>query len=115
MHFRWNPSPQLRWRTLIGVFALVTPTFAVAQEKQSVERGHAFASSRCGGCHSVGLADESPLANAPPFRTLHARYPVEDLEEALAEGIVTGHPGMPQFELDGGQIADFIAYMKTLE
>jgi hypothetical protein len=31
---------------------------------------------------------------------LEARYPLEALEEALAEGIVTGHPDMPQFALE---------------
>jgi cytochrome c len=40
---------------------------------------------------------------APPFRTLHERYPVEDLVEPLAEGIVTGHPTMPEFRFDPGQ------------
>jgi mono/diheme cytochrome c family protein len=40
---------------------------------------------------------------------------VELLQEALAEGIVTGHPSMPQFQLDPGQVQDVIAYLKTLE
>ena len=57
----------------------------------------------------------SPLAIAPPFRDLHRRYPVKSLEEAMAEGITTGHPTMPEFRLDPGQIADVIAYFKTLE
>ena len=52
---------------------------------------------------------------APPFRTLHERYPVESLQESLAEGIVTGHPSMPEFRLDPGQVADVIAYLKSLE
>jgi cytochrome c len=55
------------------------------------------------------------LRIAPPFRTLHERYPVENLEEALSEGIVTGHPTMPEFRLDVAQINDFIAFLKTLE
>jgi hypothetical protein len=28
---------------------------------------------------------------------------------------MTGHPTMPQFQLDPGQIGDVIAYLKTLE
>ena len=28
---------------------------------------------------------------------------------------MTGHPTMPQFKLDPGQIGDVIAYLKTLE
>jgi cytochrome c len=55
------------------------------------------------------------LKIAPPFRTLHLRYPVEDLQEPLAEGIVTGHPTMPEFRFDPGQVGDVIAYLKSLE
>jgi hypothetical protein len=52
---------------------------------------------------------------APPFRTLHERYPVETLEEALAEGIATGHPAMPEFVFSVPEIKDFITYLKSLE
>jgi hypothetical protein len=55
------------------------------------------------------------LGIAPPFRTLHERYPVESLEEALGEGITTGHPSMPEFRLDPGQVGDFISFLKSLE
>jgi hypothetical protein len=58
----------------------------------------------------------SSLKIAPPFgATLHLRYPVKDLEEPLAEGIVTRHPAMPAFSFDPGQVADIIAYLKSLE
>jgi cytochrome c len=81
----------------------------------SVERGRAYARSHCARCHSIDRHTASPFAPAPPFRTLHERYPVESLEEALAEGIVTGHPAMPEFRLEPGQISDFIAFLKSLE
>ena len=47
--------------------------------------------------------------------TLHERYPVEMLEEALGEGISTGHPSMPQFQFEPDQIGDFIKFLKSLE
>jgi len=50
----------------------------------------------------------------PPHCDLHLRYPVENLAEALAEGIVTGHQNMPEFGLDPGQITDFIDFLKSL-
>ena len=59
--------------------------------------------------------EESPLQIAPPFRTLHLRYPVEDLAESLAERIMTAHRAMPEFQLDSGQIADPDEYLKSLE
>jgi hypothetical protein len=40
---------------------------------------------------------------------------VENLSEALAEGIIVGHPEMPRFELTPHQIEDFLSYLKSLE
>ena len=81
----------------------------------AAQRGFVFVQTNCSTCHAVGRFGDSPLAIAPPFRTLHERYPVEQLAEALAEGIVVGHPSMPQFTLDPAQIDDVITYLKTLE
>jgi mono/diheme cytochrome c family protein len=37
------------------------------------------------------------------------------LEEALAEGIVTGHNEMPEFSFEPEQIASIVAYLQTLK
>lgn len=79
------------------------------------QRGLTFVRTHCASCHAIGRIGDSPLRIAPPFRTLHTRYPVESLQEALAEGIVTGHPTMPEFRLDPGQVNDVISYLKSLE
>ena len=79
------------------------------------EQGKRLALTYCAKCHSIDKVTPSPLKIAPPFRTLHERYPVETLQEALAEGIVTGHPTMPEFRFDADQVGDFIDYLKTLE
>lgn len=81
----------------------------------SVERGMLFARTNCAKCHSIDKVTPSPLRIAPPFRTLHQKYRVESLEESLAEGIVTGHPTMPEFRLEPDQIADFIAFLNSLK
>jgi cytochrome c len=86
-----------------------------AQVDPRVQRGMQFARANCARCHSIDRYSESPLKIAPPLRTLHRRYPVETLEESLAEGIVVGHPTMPEFRLDPDQIRDLIAFMKSLE
>jgi cytochrome c len=100
---------------LVGVLVFAA-TARAADPDPAVERGRAFAGKNCGQCHAIGPSGDSRLAKAPPFRTLHERYPVEHLTEALAEGIKTGHPEMPQFEeLDSEQIDDLIAYLKSLE
>ena len=88
---------------------------ATAPPAPDIANGRRLAEAYCAGCHSVGPQGSSRRAGAPPFRQLHQRYPVESLQEALAEGILTGHPEMPEFLFFPGEIDDFIAYLKTLE
>ncbi|MCF2524640.1 cytochrome c [Bradyrhizobium sp. G127] len=92
--------------------ALMTSAIAASPAEQ---RGRTFAQTNCARCHSIDRVTPSPLKIAPPFRTLHKRYPVDTLAEAFAEGIYTGHPTMPVFQLDPGQISDLISYLKSLE
>jgi cytochrome c len=96
----------------VFMFMLMTPALALSPAEQ---RGRTFAITNCARCHSVDKVTQSPLKIAPPFRALHLRYPVEDLAEALAEGIETGHPTMPAFQLAPDQIHDLLSYLKTLE
>jgi cytochrome c len=98
----------------VGLVLALVPSLSFAVEPR-VQRGRTFAQANCAHCHAIGPIGESPLRIAPPFRTLHQRYPVESLAEALAEGIVTGHPSMPEFRLDAAQIGDLVTYLKTLE
>jgi cytochrome c len=97
---------------LLSVLAVASPALATSPAEQ---RGKAFALNNCARCHSIDRTSESPLKIAPPFRTLHNRYPIDSLGEALAEGIETGHPTMPMFQLDPDQIHDLLSYLKTLE
>ena len=94
-------------------FALAPPT-ALGQEGR-VQRGLTFAQTNCAQCHAIGRFGDSPIPEAPPFRILHTRYPVENLAEAFAEGIMTGHPAMPEFQLDPAQINDLIAYLQSVQ
>jgi mono/diheme cytochrome c family protein len=84
-------------------------------QSASVQRGQQFARANCARCHSIDRVTASRLPIAPPFRTLHQRYPVESLSEALGEGIVTAHQNMPEFRLEPDQIGDFINFLKSLE
>jgi cytochrome c len=97
----------------VAICSLIATVAAALEPKE--QRGFTFARANCAMCHAVGKIGDSPLPEAPPFRMLHDRYPVEDLQESLAEGIMTGHPTMPQWQLDPGQISDLISYLRTLE
>ena len=94
--------------------SLVSMADAHAQNP-AAQRGLTFVRIHCAQCHSIDKVSPSPLRAAPAFRTLHLKYPIESLQEAFAEGIVTGHPSMPEFRLDPGQVNDVITFFKTLE
>lgn len=99
-------------RQTLVTLLLMAPALAASSAEQ---RGRNYALRNCAQCHSVDRVTKSRLKTAPPFRTLHERYPVESLAEAFAEGIYTGHTNMPAFELDTGRIHDLLSYLKTLE
>jgi cytochrome c len=112
---RANPS-RPEWPSIIlGIVVLCTGGPAFAQQDPAEQRGLTFVRVHCAQCHSIDRASESPLAIAPPFHALHLKYPIESLRRPLSEGIIAGHPTMPQFRLDPDQLADVMAYLKALE
>jgi cytochrome c len=96
------------------VFALGFASSAYAGEDSQIAYGKKLVEKNCARCHAVGPGGESAHPDAPPFRLLHLRYPIEDLQEALAEGISTGHPDMPEFVATPDQIEAIIAYIRSL-
>jgi mono/diheme cytochrome c family protein len=97
---------------LVLAAALAAPA---AHAAGSVERGYRIAQRNCSQCHAIGPKGTSRNAAAPPFRTLSQRYPIEMLQEALAEGMLTGHPEMPEFRFTPSEIDDLIAYLKSVQ
>jgi cytochrome c len=91
-------------RQTLVTLMLITPAPAVSPVEQ---HGKTFALTNCARCHSIDRVTQSPLEMAPQFRTLHLRYPVETLGEALAEGSETGHPTMPAFQLNPDRFTTF--------
>lgn len=82
---------------------------------QDLKHGEELLNRNCAACHAVGRNGESPNKLAPPFRALGQRYPIESLEEALGEGIMSGHPDMPEFSFDAGDVGAIIAYLKSIQ
>jgi mono/diheme cytochrome c family protein len=101
-------------RAAIALLVLAATACTPAPDPQ-VAAGQRLAEQRCASCHAVGRTGASPRPNAPALRDLHRRYPVDQLAESLAEGIVTGHPDMPAFTFDRAEIEAFLAYLRSLE
>jgi cytochrome c len=88
---------------------------ASAVEKTLIDKGEVLVRENCSRCHAIGKEDESPHKEAPPFRTLAKNYPIEDLAESLAEGIVSGHPDMPIFVFGPHDIEAIIEYLQSIQ
>jgi len=89
---------------------------ALPQDKRALEsRGEGLLTTNCSRCHAVGRAGNSTHPEAPPFRTLGQRYPIEVLAEALAEGLSSGHPGMPEFRFEIDDVDAILAYLESIQ
>jgi mono/diheme cytochrome c family protein len=92
-----------------------TPPPAEPFTAANVAQGQRLAEIHCATCHAIGPEGESPHPEAPPFRILSHAYPITALEEAFAEGIMVGHPDMPEFRLEPPQIDALLAYLESIQ
>ena len=98
--------------TLSLVFLAFIATEAVADP---VTQGHDLLKANCARCHAIGMDGDSPHDQAPPFRVVMKSYPASSLTEALGEGLVTGHPDMPEFRFSSEDVGAIVSYLETLE
>lgn len=102
---------------LIAAFPLLLlgAPLAGAAEKDLTAKGEVLVKENCSPCHAIGKKGDSPHPPAPPFRTLSSKYPVEDIAESLAEGIVSGHPDMPIFVFSPHDVEAIIEYLQSIQ
>ncbi|WP_159729809.1 cytochrome c [Methylosinus sp. Ce-a6] len=105
----------MRFILIVCALVVFVPREPFAAEQ--IERGRAIAKANCSRCHAIGARGKSPNPASPPFRSLTKKYPLDNLEEALAEGIVVGHGGldMPRFEFSPAQIEALLAYTASIQ
>jgi mono/diheme cytochrome c family protein len=103
------------WLAAAALLAAVGGPAAAAERPSTlVAAGERLLRARCGDCHAVTAGRPSPLAAAIPFDQLGGDYPPGHLAEALAEGIVSGHAGMPEVRLSPREIDAVLAYLEAL-
>jgi cytochrome c len=106
-------------RAGVHAFAVLTPVLVLltpaAGANNDTARGEALLREHCGRCHAVGRTGNSAQKEAPAFRTLSQHYQVEALEESLAEGLMSGHPEMPEFSFSRHDVGAIIAYLKSIQ
>lgn len=98
-----------------AVLVLIGSGVAAQADEAQLKRGEALLTQNCARCHAIGRTGDSPRPDAPVFRKLGTRYPIDALEEALGEGIMSGHPDMPEFAFDAPDVGAIIAYLKSIQ
>lgn len=109
----FTPGSLIRIGMLAATAAIMT--FGQIAAAQDLKRGEALLARNCASCHAVGRTGDSPQKLAPTFRSLGQRYPIESLEEALGEGIMSGHPDMPEFSFNAADVGAIIAYLNSIQ
>lgn len=82
---------------------------------EQIDAGRRIVELQCVSCHAVRSSDVSRSFAAPPLRTLAERYPVAGLPEAFAQGVLVGHPNMPEFRFSATQITEILAYIQSIQ
>lgn len=104
----------LTWLAMASGVEAQEPELDNSSMAAVVAIGEDIAEAQCGRCHALGMNDKSPHKDAPPFRIVAKRYKLEDLAEALAEGIMVGHPDMPVVAMNEDEVNAFLTYMGSL-
>jgi cytochrome c len=106
----------LKSENFMKLFSVVVFLVSTINPLTAADIGEELATRHCGVCHAVGATGANPNPLAPAFRDLSKKYPLDNLQEALAEGIMVGHdgPDMPEFVFEPKQIDALIDYMKRI-
>ena len=99
---------------VLACLSLLVGAHGALAQNASAKRGEALARERCGRCHAVTRTERSHHPQAPGFHRIALRYPPEQMEEALAEGITVGHPDMPEFAFTPAEVNDLVSHLRRL-
>jgi cytochrome c len=108
----WRPVPPL---VALALAACTTPPDPAPAPGSPAAEGYVIAVRHCSHCHSINAAGRSRHPDAIPFRHLSELYQLEGLEEALVEGLMTGHSDMPEFTLSPESANALLAYLESIQ
>ena len=108
-------SHRLALVAALALGACASPGEPAMTTNPQTSDGRLLVKVHCAECHAIGRNDVSKHRDAPAFRTLSQTYPVSALEESLAEGIMVGHPDMPEFKFRPEDVASIISYLESIQ
>ena len=106
-------------QTVIAIL-LLAPLLALPAAAQAADtatlrsRGQALLQAHCSRCHAITAEGDSPLQQAPPMRTIYARFAPKELQAELREGMVSRHREMPQVDFSDEDADAILAYLYAL-
>lgn len=109
-----RPWSTLRLLAVLLLLSGVTVGGPAWSKESLIQSGRTIAEANCARCHSIESTGASPFTPAPPFRIIARLYKASDIEEALVEGIVVGHPAMPEFHMTSEEAAALAAFIDSL-
>ena len=92
---------------------LILSSAAPAQDP--ARRGRALLQEFCASCHAIGKTGSSRFREAPPLRTLGRSFDMDHFAQDLRRGILSGHPGMPDFKFNDDDARAAAAYLRTIQ
>ena len=99
---------------ILALLAAASPSIGQSDAAR-LKRAETLLARHCGGCHAVGRVGASKHRLAVPLRELSRNYAVDSLQEALAEGLISGHPDMPEFKFAPDDVGAIIDYLKSIQ
>jgi mono/diheme cytochrome c family protein len=96
------------------LLALGTSGALAAKSSGIAGEGKAILEKNCGRCHAIEATGASPLPQAPPLREVYLRFPIEELEVGLAEGMGSRHRDMPQIQFSAEDVAAILTYLGSI-
>ena len=106
--------------SMSGLFLVACSDPAIEPEALSPDielmgQGEAMVENLCAECHAIGADDQSQHADAPALRDLSQRLSLEDLRVPLLEGLITGHPDMPEWAFEPHHVDALLYYLERLQ
>ncbi len=108
-------------RPRTGILPLIAPLLALsilgsaARAQDPALRGRELLKEFCASCHAIGKTGKSRMPGALPFRMLGRSFELDQFAQDLRRGILSGHPGMPDFKFNDDDARAAAAYLRTIQ
>jgi mono/diheme cytochrome c family protein len=96
--------------TTLSILPLLLCLAAAPAVAADVNSGQRIAARWCAACHMISPGQSQSSPDAPTFAAVAGKYDSKDLRLFLT----TPYPRMPNMALSQPEIADLVAYIRTL-